>query len=70
MVQGLQPVRVRIQIDVMVIIPVRAVRRRVRRVRAVRRGRVPVLVHVRGGHAMWRRVIQTTMRRHQRHVRQ
>ena len=68
MVQGLQLVRVRIQIHVMVIIPVRVVHRRARRVRDVRRGRVRPLVHVLGGHAMWRRVIQTTMRQHQRHV--
>ena len=40
---------VRTQIHVMGIILVLAVRRRVRRVRAVRRGRVPVLVHVLGG---------------------
>ena len=40
---------VRIQIHVMVIIPVRVVHRRAHRVRDVRRGRVPVLVHVLGG---------------------
>ena len=68
MVQGQHPVRVHIRIHVMAIIPVRVVHRRARRVRDVRRGGVRPLVHVLGGHAMWRRVIQTTMHHQQPHV--